>query len=536
MKGVLLLLLISSAFAEEKTAAKPAADDKDAPAEHDDSTPLQYPTSCNQFLLGTFKLDMSPVPDTTPNLVCPGVKSNCCSYAAQHQINRLWAKSSERTTIVDVYRGFMDSYKSIFTQFARVETMAQTIFDATADQLENPCNMLSKAVVDAKFSALKDDTLKAAKRAFDFLYTSRKGFYCSLCDKNAHHLYQVEGELIALSYSFCASMVAETLPYYLFKHIHFMKMSRLYGELMAKCTIDGEWRPNEYLNNVAIFLKQADYIDELTTCKNNLVKLDAYNGCEAFCERFNPTRFDTLLEGDLSKLAGYNQLLKTLADSKVGIVKVSTKDVLLNITENSKRRILSEKNSADKKMNRYGRKLAEAPAPAAPAPPANGAAPATNAPGPGAPKGDTPTAAIKETKAQMSKIEVNNFNQQHEAVLVRPVTYDFDYDLSALFKINFDYSYVQSAHNTKYDISAWRTELMRDGINFFFYGRGTDTTRETAYKVFLEADPTTAAATGGEDATGGAVEGEQAPADGEKKEGEAAAGTEAAPADGTVKP
>jgi len=495
MKSVFMLLLASLAFTCISTAA-PAKDAKPtatAPVE----APLKLPTVCNQFLLGTFKLDMSPVPDNTPNLVCPGVTSNCCSYAAQHQINRLWAKGSERKTIVKVYRGFVDTYKSVFEQFARIETMAQTIFDATADQLNSPCNLLAKAVVDAKFSALKDEVVKSAKRAFDFLYTSRKGFYCSLCDKNAHSFYQTDGELIATSYGFCSNMVAETLPYFLFKHVHFMKMSRLHGELMAKCTIDGEYSANKYLNNIAIFVKDAQFIDELTRCKANLQKSDAYNGCEKFCKRFNPTRFDQLLEGDLSKLAGFGKLLKALTDSKIGIVKVSTKDALLNITENSKR-ILSERNLSEVSNkqsmrlleNMPSRALAETPKPPADKAEGDKATPdkaATDKPtgDKGAGANTAPESANKRAK---SKIEINNFNAKFEGALVRPVTYDFSYDLSSLYKISFDYSYIQSSHNTRYNISEWRTEIMKNGINFYYYGRSADTTKATAYSVFLQAN------------------------------------------------
>lgn len=499
MKSVFVLMLSILAFIQLASSADtvPTTTTNSSGSTDDTAeTVLKLPVACNQFLLGTFKLDMSPVPENTPNLVCPGITSNCCSYAAQHQINRLWAKGSERTTVVNIYRGFIDTYKSIFTQFSRIELMAQTIIEATDDQMNNPCNMLAKSVVAANFSSLQDVIIKAANNAFDFLYSSRKGFYCSLCDKNAHNFYQTDGELIAMSYSFCSNMVAETLPYFLFKHLHFMKMSRLYGELMAKCSIDGDFSQNEYLNNVAIFIKDEQYIDELTSCKDNLLKTDAYVGCEDFCERFNPTRFDTLLEGDLSKLAGFSKLLKALADSKSGIVVVSNKDALINITENSKR-ILSEISS-----NKQGRRLAETPSSGATGTTNTSTAPTTGTSSATSASSNTNTANTSSATASAadsadrrlkSKIEVNNFNDKYETALIRPVTYNFLYDLSALFKINFDYSYIQSSHNTRYNISDWRTEIMKDGINFYYYGRSADMTKATAYKVFLQANSDTSA-------------------------------------------
>lgn len=481
---MVILFLTMSLIAETQAAGadkKEVSVDPTKDANDDSKTPLTLPVVCNPFLLSTFKLNRSVVPDTLPNLVCPGIQKNCCSYSAQHQINRLWAKGSERKTIVDLYRGFVDTYKKIFNQFERIEPMAQTIFNATADQTDSICNLIAKSVMDAKFSLLKNDVIKNAKKAFDFLYSSRKGFYCSLCDKNAHNLYEVDGELIALSFSFCNEMVKETLPHFIFKHIHFMKMARLYGELMAKCTIEGDYRPNEYLNNTAIFLKEPEYINELTTCKNNLAKADAYNYCGKFCERFNPVRFDPLLEGDLSKLASFAKILNDLTDSKVGVVKVSSKDALLNITENAKR-ILSERNLSERNSNRrrYRRNLADAPA-APPAPPAAPTAPADPAAKPA-----MPTAA---TSSLNSKIEINNFNAEYETALIRPVTYNFAYDLNTTLRISFEYSYIQSVYNSKYNISVWRTKLLHKGINYLFYGRSTDMTKATANNVFFAANP-----------------------------------------------
>ena len=489
MKGIWMILFITAVLtAETPSGDKPEADkNSDDKPEADKSSDdeqkgkkekkkeFTLPEVCNPLLLETFKLNSSKVPEDHPNLACPGITHNCCSYAAQHQINRLWAKGSERETIVDLYRGFVDAYREIFAQFTRIEPMAQKIFAATEEQLDSPCNMLAKAVIDAKFSALKDEVLIAAKRAFNFLYDSRKGFYCSLCDKKAHHLFQPEGELVALSYSFCGDMVKETLPFYLFKHVHFMKMARLYGELMAKCTIEGEYSPNEYLNSNALFLREPEFDDELTTCKANLEKPDAFDYCDRFCERFNPVRFDPLLEGDLSKLASFTKVLKTLADSKLGIVKVSSKDGLLNITEKSGRllaeRDLSESRGSPRKLKQKNK---------------------------GEENGDKKTKKTQSDDEEdegapstglQSKAEINVFNKKHSTVLLRPVTYDFQYDLEARFRVSFDYSYISSAHDSRYKVSKWIGKLMKEGINFYYYGRSSDFTKKTANKVFLAANP-----------------------------------------------
>lgn len=492
MKSILILsLLAMSLLVETTTTTDTTSSATDASKDGTTDAEPVLPKVCNPILLATFKLNRSSVDETLPNLVCPSVTSNCCSYAAQHQIVRLWSKGSERSTIVNTYRAFVDIIKDIFKTFTMIEPMAQTIVDATADQLENPCNSLAKAVVSAKFSALKDEIIKITKRNFNFLYDSRKGFYCSLCDKKVHHLYQADGEMVSLSYGFCNDMVTNSLPFYLFKHIHFMKMARLYGELMSKCTIEGEYRPNEYLAHQAIFVKEPDYIEDVTTCKDNLAKVDAFNYCAKFCERFNPVRFNPLLEGELNKIASFNKILKKLANSKIGIVKVSNKGTLLSVTENSKR-LLSERNLSErsKMVKRRGsRRLQTTSTATTTAPTAPAKTSTTSTTATGTQKTATTTTTATATKGIESKVEINIFNKENETALVRPITYDFANEIATKFRVSFDYSYIQSSHNTKYNISQWNTKIQREGINFYSYGKSTDMTKATAAKVFIESNP-----------------------------------------------
>ena len=478
--GLVLLFVVNMIFSETTEPAKNSTDAaKDA-----NTKPVR---ECNPNLLRAFKINASTPPKETACLVCPAVTDNCCSYSAQNQIVRLWTKGTERKTIVGLYRTFLDTYKKVFDLFTKVEAVAQTISDATAGQDDNPCQLLAKATIDSKFSALKNDVIKNAKKSFDFLYDSRKGFYCSLCDKNLHHLYNPEEEAIAVSYGFCSDMVRETLPFFLFKHKHFMKMSRLYGEVMAKCSIEGDYKNNEYLKSSTLFIKDVDYTYELDTCRENLAKQDAYNFCSGFCERFNPVRFDMMLEGDLDKLVKFAALLEKLLDSKVGKVKDSSKEILLNVTENSKR-ILSERNLSEKTVKkRGGRILADA------------TTPATNTSGSGATATNPATATGSNAagasntaagaKAAKPKNEFNTFNTDNGTALVRPITYDYLIEAAFKNRVSFDYSYIQVAHNTKYDVFKWITKLSKEGINFFNIGRSTNMTKEVEAKVFQESNP-----------------------------------------------
>lgn len=455
MKGFLIVSLMALCLRAEdpKTAKK---DDAATPKDH------KPEAVCNPVLLATFKLNRAPVAKDTKCLPCKGIseENNCCSYFAQHQMVRLWAKGSERSTIVEVYRNFVDVYRDIFGLFVKIEVMAQTIADAKADEQDSPCGNLAKAVTGAKFSGLQTEVLKAAKAAFNFLYEARKGFYCSLCDKRVHQLYQADSEVIPISYTFCKEMVQETLPFYAFKHLHFMKMARLYGELMSKCTIEGEFRPNDYLAHQAIFVTKADHAAPVALCRDRFNKGDGFSACRGFCEAFHPLKFHRLLEGDLGKTTSFARILKTLVDSKIGVVKTNNKDALFNVTENTKR-LLAERSLSESS----GRALQDAKKP--------GAA----APGPADKKADGP------------KNGFNAFNAGNNTSLVPSLTYNFAFDMAAKSRTNFEYSYLQTSHHTKYHMGHWQVKMRKVGVNYSRFGKATFMTKAVAVEVFKLANP-----------------------------------------------
>ena len=80
----------------------------------------------------------------------------------------------------------MDAYEHTFDTFKEVEEMAETVRENTSDNVDGSnCYKISNAIKTFNAYSYKAIVLKQAKKAFKFLYESRRGFYCSICDADS---------------------------------------------------------------------------------------------------------------------------------------------------------------------------------------------------------------------------------------------------------------------------------------------------------------------------------------------------------------
>ena len=207
-------------------------------------------TTCKPALMDSFDLEGQSEPDgTTVNHLCAGipVQRNCCSYQAQLQIYKKWIVSGERDKMLSFYKEFAAVYTEIFETFARVEEIAANTADITQDVPSSNCNKLANSVLLVKASQLQKVVVDAAEKAYDFLGESRSSFYCTLCDTQTHAYYNINQNTIRASQGFCGEMVENTLNYFLFKYQYFMKISRLYGQLMVNCDLRGIYDRDRFM-------------------------------------------------------------------------------------------------------------------------------------------------------------------------------------------------------------------------------------------------------------------------------------------------
>lgn len=402
---------------------------------------------CNSLLMQSF--DLPPMDNSIEgeNLLCPMVEQNCCSFEAQLMVYKKWQVSKERKHIADFYKEFSKAFEQIFDDFAKIEIQAAKTKELTAEIPNSNCNKLSSTIVDFAVSGMKRDVLEVTQKAFKFLLASRRGFYCSLCDANSHPFFNKDSEEMFISDSFCGKFVEETLNFYLFKYIHFMKISRLYSEFLVKCDLKGNYHPTRFLKHSVKFFRRDEFVMDVSNCKKGYLQEDAMKLCSGFCKRFNPVKYDRYLEGELEKLFSYSKSLEVL------------------IGENEERNLRDEMNNKIDKGRKLaaGRKLAE-----------NGAPAKKN--------------AVQELDEE--KDQVSEFNEENHASLITTITYNFDEDLSTRHKISFDDSVFGMGLEKFYNLVDYRTSISEgEGLDFFTLGTTAGIKREAAVEVFRKMNP-----------------------------------------------
>ena len=455
----ILFCALSAILCTDDNLADPTVDDPlyepnlDTKFSYTTNRKISYRTTntCNMQMLRSYDLDPIHAITTEPNLICPAIKKNCCTLNSQLRIYQNWVVSEERNRVMNVYKSFVHIFESIFRSFKRLDKRAAEVSVLLRKVPVSSCKNLAKAITDLDFSGkAAPGVIGLAKKAYRFLYDSRRGFYCSLCDSAAHDSILADEGHILLSHGFCGKLVEETLGFFSFKYDHFIKVARLYGEFAASCSPTGTLIPNGVLKSKMKFFKDEKISADLDSCRKNVNSVDAIGICENYCTRFNPTSYGTLLEGDLVKLAGFKSWL--WKQTKPQSVK-------------------SDGSKSD--LSFKGRLLAEAPVAPASTPATPTATPSTATPTPGAaaPAADANNKeGASPAKTKDYTVEINNFNKLYHTNLVTPITYSASEDYSMIYNIQYKASIFMTGATRIYDVAKFQASLRKSGINFLKYG------------------------------------------------------------------
>ena len=379
------------------------------------------------------------------NRLCPLAKFNCCSYKAQLDIYKKWVVAHERKKIIDIYKEFENAYSNIFDTFVKIEGLAQVAYENTIDIPKSNCNKIADTILKFKVSSLKDQVVASAKKFYKFLYESRRGFYCAICDQRTHKYFNLKAEELMINQNFCSQMVKNTMNYALFRFVHFMKISRLYAEFLTKCDLDGKYYPHRYLKHSIKFFRRNEITMEVNDCKKGLKSEESFRFCSSYCTRFNPVKYDQYFEGELDKLFSYEKTLTSMADQAHEKYENDSADKPLDISNpQHKRRILSEGKSKNK-------------------------------------------ADVKKQDETVN--EISKFNEEFKTALIRPITYSFEEDLTIKHIINFDESILSQGLDKVFDIMKFKFIMKPKGIDFHAYGKSASINKDSAIDAFTKLNP-----------------------------------------------
>ena len=409
------------------------------------------PGRCNPGLLASYDLDVVRRPINNTNFICEGIQNNCCTAHSQLIIFKNWIQGNEKAKLLHVYKTFIATYSLLFDDFKLVEQMAEIVLtQKPADQTTN-CGEMATSIQNLKASQLKDQALSLAKRAYRFIYDSRRGFYCSLCDADAHLNYNTLDGSIHMSYGYCSALVKETMGWNAFRFEYFGKIARLYGHFMSTCATNGKYSVTHVLKYDLKFFDNHHILKHIHTCTKNINDNAAIGLCYGYCNHFNPAKFSRMFEGQFEKLLAFRIWLNKQVVLKIfaSLVNFSKDDLSFN-----------------------GRIL-------------QGTSSVTQAAGTGTAGAANVTAANNSTNNKTKKAEkphisaIDQFNKRYGAQAVEPVTYRSSQDFHATKLFDYTSSIFRLGKDKIYSIANFRRIISTSGMNFLKYGYMLDMNNQT---------------------------------------------------------
>jgi hypothetical protein len=414
--------------------------------------------TCHPALLDSYDLEPLALPTSQKNFICSGITNNCCSLPSQFKILKRWTSSKGGKKLARFYRDFLGVLEEIFDLLAKVEEFAKSVADGIPSGVTTNCGQLANAVLSLKASSAKKQVLADFQRAFRFLYDSRRGFYCALCDSDAlAHILPLQG-VIRVSRGFCGSLVTETMNAMSFKYEYFQKVARLYGQMLVSCNGAGEYDSRAKLKRAHLFFSRKRIMRDIRACKANIKSQNAITMCAPYCERFNPARLSTMFEGQIRQTSRFLRWFKRR------LAGVSA-------------RAASPNNKDD--LNFKGRILQDQPA-STPATPA--ATPSTPAAADSALKsndtkttdGNTTISAVPVQKpVHLPAIArgINKFNKNYETKLLVPISFSArDIPQTSRRTLNQNESLFRLHSPPLFNLADFKLVVSKVGLNWVKYG------------------------------------------------------------------
>ena len=329
---------------------------------------------------------------------------------------------------------------------------------------------------------MRNDVIVHAKKAFKFLHIARRGFYCALCNQKNHKFFMLDRETMLSNNGFCGSMVENALNYFVFKFVHFVKISRLYSEFLVKCSLKGKFYPNRPLRIGIKFYKKDKIIAEVISCKKMVKRKEAFKFCAPFCNNFNPVKYNKFLEGQIDKMFSLSKSMGgMILKAKKDYEKANKKDI-----KKIKRRLLGQVNPekglvSQKEIKKLGFNKQ-----------------ATKSLGKGRVLYEMPALPKKKFVKPIKHMdemdlkkenEITSFNREFKMALIRPITYVFDEDLTIEHHISFEGSLMKQGLDTTYDLTTWKMRTHRLGIDWYVEGKTAKATKGMAKVVFRKINP-----------------------------------------------
>lgn len=260
---------------------------------------------CKTELITSFGLIGLQYPEEMDLDMCPKVKRSCCKVSDQLNIYKNWIQDKEKSRLKKRFKFHRKVYYKMLDASLEIFKRAKALNEELKNRSTSNCKVLARRLMHFKLKDIIPKLKEKIKTMHDFFETSYQSFYCTLCDADSTHHFQLKKERFVYTEKYCRDILVETLPVMLYLHSHFSKFLNIASRFMISCDIHGNYK-EKILQDKFKFSTLKSTFEDLDSCKKNRNDMAWMKYCKPICEKFSFTQFNFFFE---PKLKAYNRYM-----------------------------------------------------------------------------------------------------------------------------------------------------------------------------------------------------------------------------------
>lgn len=274
----------------------------------------KIPPKCNQALIKSFGLQGIQVPSKYPMKMCPDIKKSCCRVSDQIEIYGNWEVNQENIDLQERLESHVEVYEGILDTAQSIQKRSNYLLQKLNPKMFSNCKVLAQKIGEYKIEHVSEIIKRELSEFHQFLATSHKGFYCSLCDLNSQSAFNTDLGKISYTRKFCRQLTSRSFHFLIYFQVHMIKYVNLLTRFLSYC--DGKGKFNEVnIESDHIMLIEPHRQNMLEACRDHRDQPAWMEYCQPICDQFNPIKFSAFFSPQLDKYR------KVLARLRVLMVK-----------------------------------------------------------------------------------------------------------------------------------------------------------------------------------------------------------------------
>lgn len=282
---------------------------------------------CYRGLVRAYGMEGLSSPSPQKLTVCPAIEYSCCTVEDQLHIIENIEKDKKK------FKSRLDrQYQIIMDMLTQMKTLSQ-IGNRMKARLTNR-RLTNCKVLLARFSFFNIDEIaeevdKTMKEMHEFLQTSYKGFFCSICDGTKHIYFNGKYKAAVFSHEFCRQMMASSIKVLRYLHGHLAKYANFAAHYAGFCDITGKFIDEPI--DPELKFEHSKAHNDIAKCWNGRNQPFWVYDCQDFCQNFSPIKLEEFFEPHIKK---YMLVTRYLEKRNKELLFQESREPLLNLPDN----------------------------------------------------------------------------------------------------------------------------------------------------------------------------------------------------------